>query len=159
MSEPSPAAAALWAFATRVYAGPGVAAACLQLQDEAGADVCLLLGALWSAVEGPGLLQGAELDALDRAAAPWRENVVQPLRQARRWLKAEGFAADPLREAIKAGELQAERRALATIAAWLEQAPPLSAGGPEEAMAAFAGWLGCDIGTLAPLAAAYRRSR
>ncbi|MGF1627620.1 MAG: TIGR02444 family protein [Alphaproteobacteria bacterium] len=151
--------AALWEFCTDIYAEPGVAAACLALQDEAGADVTLLLAALWSAVEGPGLLQGAELDALDRAVAPWRDNVVQPLRQVRRWTKAALHHHDPMRDELKALELCAERRALAKIAAWLERAPPLPAAGPDEAMAAFARWLGCDVAALEPLTAAYLRSR
>src|SRR5690606_3017000 len=113
----------LWTFATRAYAEPGVAEACLRLQDEAGADVCLLFAALWSAACGPGLLGPEDLDALDDLVAPWREQVVRPLRQARRWMKAAGHDPDPLRDRIKAAELAAEERELATMARWLGRLP------------------------------------
>ncbi len=37
----------LWTFACAFYGRPGVAAACLALQDEGGADVPLLLYLIW----------------------------------------------------------------------------------------------------------------
>ena len=41
------AAGALWDFAVRLYAEPGVGEACLALQDRFGVDVPLLLWAAW----------------------------------------------------------------------------------------------------------------
>ena len=48
-------AQSLWDFSVELYARPGVAAACLALQDRAGADVCLLLAALWLERRGVAL--------------------------------------------------------------------------------------------------------
>jgi len=136
--------AALWRFCLRVYAAPGAADACLALQDEAGVDIPLLLAALWSAVEGPGVLDAAALTALDAVVADWRDNVVRPLRRIRRWMKASGHAAHPLRERVKADELAAERHELAMIAGWLAGRPSRDARNddPDTALPAFLTWTG-----------------
>ena len=44
-----------WRFSLRTYGAPGVARACLALQDACGADVNLLLFCCWLGVEGRGL--------------------------------------------------------------------------------------------------------
>ena len=146
----------LWSFCSFVYAEPGVANACLKLQDEQGADISLLLAALWSAVEGPGLLGGDDLVALEELVAPFRDNVVRPLRQVRRWMKAAGYHPDPLRERIKAEELAAERREIALISAWLVRKvqPRRPRADPEAALAAFLLWLAAEPGGVEPLVAA-----
>lgn len=159
-TRPGEAAGALWDFCVAVYGRPGVADACLELQDEHGADVPLLLAALWSAGEGSGLLTGDDLTALDRVVAPWRDNVIRPLRQARRWMKAAGHADDPLRERLKAAELAAERRELEMIAAWLADGPARSGGDAAAALQRYLAWLGSGSVAPALLAAAdQRRSR
>ncbi|MEZ5668179.1 MAG: TIGR02444 family protein [Alphaproteobacteria bacterium] len=137
-------AADLWAFCLRVYAAPGVADACLRLQDEAGADIPLLLAALWSATEGPGALDAAALAAHDAHVAPWRDNVVRPLRRARRWMKGAGHAGHRLRDRVKADELAAERHQLAMIAAWLGGAGVDASAGADAPLEALARWLGRD---------------
>ena len=74
---------ALWDFAVRLYAEPGVGDACLILQDSVGVDVPLLLWAAW-------LGDGADstvLRAGDRAVGPWRARAVRPLRALRRHLR------------------------------------------------------------------------
>ena len=43
---------ALWAFSLQAYARPGAAPACLRCQDEAGADVNIVLFLLWHAARG-----------------------------------------------------------------------------------------------------------
>jgi uncharacterized protein (TIGR02444 family) len=151
----------LWTFCSSVYAEPGVAEACLRLQDEHGADICLLLAALWSAADGPGLLGAEDFAALDELVAPFRDNVVRPLRQVRRWMKAAGYHPDPLRERIKAEELAAEQREIALIAYWLtRKAPRRPAADAERALTGFLAWLGAEAGGLEPLiAAAYACSR
>ncbi len=106
-----------WKFSCRVYAQEGVRASCLALQDTHGQDVNLLLFALWHAhTRGtlpPSLLQ----EAMD-FSLPWRAHVVGPLRHARVWLKSalgtpenqtRAEALAPLRERIKAVELQSEK--------------------------------------------------
>jgi len=103
----------LWAFALALYARPGVEAACLALQDEAGVDVCELLWRCWLLHHGarPGPAAEAELREVRR----WQAEVTAPLRTLRRRLKPEaasnaGVAA--LRETLKRAELEAEREAL-----------------------------------------------
>jgi uncharacterized protein (TIGR02444 family) len=96
----------LWDFSLEFYARPGVAAACLLCQDEAGADVNLILFLLWQGTIGIGRTP-AEIATLDEAVRNWREQVVKPLRSVRRYLK--GMEADALRDAVKAAELDAER--------------------------------------------------
>ncbi len=77
---------AFWTFSLRFYQLPGVAESCIELQDRHGADVNLVLFALWAAASGHQL-DAEAIAAADRAARQWRETVTQPLRAARRALK------------------------------------------------------------------------
>lgn len=122
----------LWDFCVDFYRRPGVEAACLTLQDACGADIPLLLAALWSARHGPGALNAAAIAELDRLAAPWRDNVVRPLRQVRRWMKpaARDAAAQALRERIKADELAAEGVQLAMLERAILQHGAIRSGRP-----------------------------
>jgi uncharacterized protein (TIGR02444 family) len=99
-------AASFWRFSLRIYGLPKVAPTLIACQDEAGADVTLMLFALWRAQAGERL--GAEaLAQADEAARPWRERAVRPLREVRRFLKTAGNEA--IYEQAKALELAAER--------------------------------------------------
>ena len=101
-----------WDYSLRLYGQPGVAEACLTLQDRAGADVNLLLFCCYAGSRGQILDEG-RLDRLQKIAGDWNERVVVPLRAARRWLKTraeQDQAAGRLRDEIKALELQAERQ-------------------------------------------------
>lgn len=99
----------LWSFSLSVYAAPSVAAACLDAQDGHDADVNLLLWAAWLAAQGHDLMPD-ELAEAQAATAPWRDEVVRPLRAVRRRLKsAPGPDAESLRRQVKAAELEAER--------------------------------------------------
>jgi uncharacterized protein (TIGR02444 family) len=129
----------IWPWAQAAYARPGVAEACLTLQDRHGQNVCLLLWAAWS---------GAPAQRLPDAVAlvrRWEGEVVGPVRQARRALKSdippisEGGRLQ-LREVIRAAELDAERLLLEALA---------SLGPPERTAAA---------GSLDAAAAAWGRS-
>ena len=103
----------LWDFALRLYAEPGVSAACLTLQDGSGVDVPLLLFAAWLAANDTPL-PGDEIARIDGVVAEWREDVVKPLRSVRRRLKT-GPHPSPteqtelLRDGVKRVELQAEK--------------------------------------------------
>lgn len=106
----------LWDWALAAYARPGVAPACLVLQDDHGQNVPLLLAAGWACAEGRAL------DAKDAAglARTWEAAVVLPLRAARRALKSPAPAIDdPSREAlrtrVKAVELESERLLLEAL--------------------------------------------
>ena len=99
----------LWDFSLEIYRLPGVAPACLRCQDEAGADVNLILFLLWRAAAGYRLAEG-EIASLDAHVTRWREHVVGPLRAMRRELKSESLdETGAFRERIKTVELEAER--------------------------------------------------
>jgi uncharacterized protein (TIGR02444 family) len=101
-----------WEYSLELYERPGVAPACIALQDEAGLDVNLLLFCVWSAQAGPGRLSAADLRAAIAATGDWQARVVQPLRAARRAARSAGgsglFAAAFQRD-VAATELSAER--------------------------------------------------
>lgn len=127
---------ALWNFAVACYERSGVARLCLALQDEHGADVCLLLAALW--LESRGVAPApARVAALRDLAEPWQRTVIAPLRQLRRAWKALA-AGDPalaeLRGRLAELELQAEHRLLERIEA-------LAAGWPQDTASTAGAWL------------------
>ena len=103
-----------WAFALQLYSRPGVANACLKLQDEAGVDVMIFLTAAFAAVRHRVLLTRSEIRELDDACRPWREQIVQPIRAIRSGLKigplpAPSGETEQFRTKVKAVELAAER--------------------------------------------------
>lgn len=119
----------LWSFATAGYARPGVEPLCLRLQAE-GADVCLLLCALWLEQRGVAA-SDVRLRELQAVSQAWQREVVMPLRELRqRWRAA--AADDPvlaqLREQIKATELAAERELLERLENLTRNWPTAKAG-------------------------------
>lgn len=106
----------LWDFACALYAKPGVAQACLALQEECGADVPLLLAALWHGATGRGSLVAARARRWKTLARSWRKQIVAPLREARRALKTQEAAeAAALYAAVKRAELAAEKLQLEAL--------------------------------------------
>lgn len=106
----------LWNFSLAVYARPGVEATCLQLQEQ-GADVCLLLCALWLESRDAGYDSGYA-DSLRAIAQPWQNDVVAPLRELRRAWRGRAQKDVQLagwRERIKTLELEAERELLSRL--------------------------------------------
>jgi uncharacterized protein (TIGR02444 family) len=102
-----------WRFSLGFYRRPGVADACIALQEEAGVDVNLLLFLLWHATLRRQL-SCEEVKGLDQYVAPWRNVTVIPLRGVRRALKSPPALVPPataeaFRTRIKAVELEAER--------------------------------------------------
>jgi uncharacterized protein (TIGR02444 family) len=126
MSDTGNRGSPFWRFSLRFYREPGVADACIALQDGCSVDVNILLFFLWLATArrcvSPDIVQ-----AVCAKAAPWRDDVVAPLRTVRRRLKegsalVERDAAERFRTAIKAIELESERlqqEALFALAAGL----------------------------------------
>jgi uncharacterized protein (TIGR02444 family) len=114
----------LWDFALDFYGRPGVSAACLVLQDEAGVDVIHLIVIVYADVTGQGL-NGDEIVRICDLMADWQVHAVLPLRAVRRFLKSPLGELDDervrLRETVKAVELQAEQMQLAMAASWLKQ--------------------------------------
>jgi uncharacterized protein (TIGR02444 family) len=115
MAESTPAAASspFWRFSLQFYRLPGVAEACIALQEEAGVDVNLLLFLLWHGAR-QRQLTAEEIAGLDQRLAGWRDLTVIPLRAIRRALKSppglvEPGSAEAFRTRIKGVELEAER--------------------------------------------------
>lgn len=138
-----------WDYSLRVYARPAVKESCLLLQDRHGADVNLLLFALWLGAARGVPLTPELLAAAEAAASDWRRQVIAPLRALRRAVKAVPDAAGVHARLLDA-ELAAEQVAqdrLVAVAGEVLQAP----GGRElatanlRALAALsAGWTGGD---------------
>jgi uncharacterized protein (TIGR02444 family) len=113
------AADEFWQFSLEVYAKPQVAELCLALQDEHGFDVNVLLLCLWLAQGEGRTISQFEIGDLLGGVAALNENMVWPVRGARRWakswlqqapdLQAEA-ARDKLYTSLKATELQIERQ-------------------------------------------------
>jgi uncharacterized protein (TIGR02444 family) len=112
-AETKPSGSPFWRFSLQFYRRPGVAEACIALQEGSGVDVNLLLFLLWHSAKGRTLSR-VEIESLERRIGPWREQTVVPLRAIRRALKAppalvEAGTAEAFRTRIKAVELEAER--------------------------------------------------
>ena len=110
---PHPQGSPFWRFSLGFYREPAVADACIRLQDEAGVDVNILFYLLWHAAL-ERRLTGAEVAEIEQRIAPWRDQVVAPLRAIRRAIKvpppviAPG-TAEAYRTKVKGLELEAER--------------------------------------------------
>ena len=119
---------ALWRFVLPFYGSAGVSPACIVLQDQIGVDVNLLLVAAFAAAERGIVLDREDLAAADALVRGWRIEVVEPLRRVRNRMKAgpspaPSPATEPLRNKIKAAEIDGEQIALAALVAWLERRP------------------------------------
>jgi uncharacterized protein (TIGR02444 family) len=117
---------ALWRFALEVYRKPGVADACLLLQDRHGCNVPLLLFAAWAGAERGVLLTADEVVAASSVVGAWHGEVVEALRAVRRRLKhgpppAPDAATGDLRARLQAIEIEAERIELETLARCLPE--------------------------------------
>ena len=102
-----------WRFSIKFYAMPGVAHACIELQDQAKVDVNILFFLFWNATQGRAF-STAEVAEVERMIGPWRDMAVVPIRNVRRALKTPpavmpAGAAEGFRTRIKAVELEAER--------------------------------------------------
>ena len=102
-----------WRFSIKFYQVPGVAPACIDLQDQAKVDVNVLFFLLWNATQSRAL-NADEVAKVEGMIGPWREMAVVPIRNVRRALKTPPSvmapeAAESLRTRIKAVELEAER--------------------------------------------------
>lgn len=127
---------ALWRFAVALYGSPGVAQACLALQDRFELDVNLLLFAAWLGAERRLALPAAEAASARQRTAAWHGEIVRPLRRIRQRMKS-GPAPAPspetqsLRADLKAVELDAERIELALLERIGDELKPAALGGVE----------------------------
>lgn len=102
-----------WRFSIKFYGVPGVAPACIELQDKAHVDVNILFFLLWNATQGRAYGK-ADVAEVERLIGAWRDMAVVPIRNVRRALKSPpaampAEAAESLRTRVKAVELEAER--------------------------------------------------
>ncbi len=103
----------IWDFALAFYAQDGVEADCMSAQDRYGLDVTYLIFALYRARLG----QGFEATDTQRLAQKLTRQLVTPLRQRRRALKAEPQTEPPTlvaetRVQLLAAELASEQTIL-----------------------------------------------
>jgi uncharacterized protein (TIGR02444 family) len=116
-----------WDFSIAVYGAAGVQDECLALQDRCGLDVNLvLLCAYLGAIHGVALTED-DISSARREVGPWQEQIVRPLRDARRNLKTIALqnadAADSaaqLRQQVKNAELESERIEQRMLEKWAE---------------------------------------
>jgi len=141
----------LWDFSLAFYAQPGVAEACIGLQDEYGLDVNVVLCALYAGLRDIDL-DRHDCAGLERAVRAWRRQAVVPLRKIRRSIRSMLDAMpDPAREAyeaVKQAELTAERAQQARMEQWLARrrssAAPVSPGPSAVADSAHSSGQGTD---------------
>jgi len=118
-----------WDFSLALYGEPGVAPACLALQERHGVDVNALMFCIWLGDSGRGPVPRATLEAAFSAVAVWHAQVVRTLRPLRQRLK---FGFDPvdaslvqhLRTRIQKIEIDAEHVEQLTLAASAPAAMP-----------------------------------
>lgn len=116
-----------WRFSLSVYAATPVRDVCLRAQDRYGADVNLMLLCCWLGFSGVKL-DAKGLKRLDQLVDGWRREVVEPVRAVRRRL-ADAIGpmgpqvTKPLRDDVKALELQAEQIQQAVLFRALETLP------------------------------------
>jgi uncharacterized protein (TIGR02444 family) len=103
-----------WNFSLEIYAGEGVAKACLDLQDRRGCDVNVLLFCCWLGASGRPTLTADRLRAILKVSDVWQAEIVRPLRQVRRllrdkpWHEALPETVDAARRRVADAELAAE---------------------------------------------------
>ena len=124
----------LWSWAVAAYDAPGVAEACLGLQDHNEQNVPLLLWAAWIARTGRRPDEET-IEAACDAARAYDTVIVSQLRAVRRTLKApvpdiDHDHREALRQQVKALELDAERRLMLE----LEGLAPPPSGVPRRAI-------------------------
>lgn len=87
-----------------------MARACLELQEDVGANVNLVLFCCWLGSSGQ-VLTVQDLDEAEEIIRDWNEQVVEPLRGVRRFVQSEfaGFADQEWPQDVKQLELRAER--------------------------------------------------
>ena len=109
----------LWDFSLSLYPKPGVAEACLALQNQHGFDVNVFLCCLWLAQQRRSLAAQSTRELVAQSDA-WRGELIAPLRQLRTKMKhwpdsdvLPSFTGQPgfttLRDEIKAAELHGEK--------------------------------------------------
>lgn len=130
-----------WEFSLDLYSSTEISTACLDLQNKYGIDVNLLLLCCWSGA-CVGELSEESLSQALNYSKQWREQVVSPLRQTRRWMKSnmpidqsQQIGFHEVRDEIKAVELRAEKHQQSVLEQIVMSQSNSGAGGsPENAI-------------------------
>ncbi|RFA31106.1 TIGR02444 family protein [Alkalilimnicola ehrlichii] len=104
----------LWEFAVAVYEDETVKSTCLNVQARYGLSVSLLLGSIWTGIQGYGRLGATDLETTIRRSVEWHRDVIEPIRAVRRQLRQQPpagaeEATHALRRQLVDAELDAER--------------------------------------------------
>ena len=106
-----------WHYSLAHYARPEVAACCLDYQDRFGANINLLLFCCWLGSNGVQL-EAETLEQAELTIDDWDNQVVQPLRAVRRYVKSSAAPLDAVIDRLQALELMAEQVVQATLFEW-----------------------------------------
>lgn len=98
-----------WDFSLEVYQREPIRRLCLDLQDNYGADVNMLLFACWLGHSGRGRVTVSAWRAMILRLSKWRDRVIKPLRNVRRMLQDEQLAPPGMKQRIEHSELEAEQ--------------------------------------------------
>jgi uncharacterized protein (TIGR02444 family) len=139
-----------WTFSLGYYRGAGVSEACLELQDNCGVDVNVMLFLLWLASQRRRMA-AEQVTAIADKVRPWQTDVIGPIRALRRMLKSDAplldkGSAELFRTRIKAIELESERlqqQAMYAMAAGLtSETAPTAEAAARSSIAAYQSALG-----------------
>src|SRR5215471_13571766 len=125
-----------WNFSLELYAGEGVAEACLDLQERRGCDVNILLYCCWLGASGRPTLTAERLRAILKVSDVWQAEIVRPLRQVRQLLKDKPWTetlpetVEAARRRVADAELAAEHAEQLKLASL--HAPPADRDRPIE---------------------------
>jgi uncharacterized protein (TIGR02444 family) len=125
-----------WNFSLEIYAGDGVAEACLDLQERRGCDVNVLLFCCWLGASGRPTLTTDRLRSILTVSDVWQAEIVRPLRRVRRLLKDKPWhealpeTVDAARRRVADAELAAEHAEQLKLASLY--APPADRDRPVE---------------------------
>ncbi len=129
-----------WRQVVAMYGRPGVAQACLLLQDRLDVDVLVMLHLGHVCHQHRIALHESHVASADAVVRNWRDQVVRPLRSARRAIDKDDTDTQALRTAVQQAELGAEQHALAMLAAlpvWTDTSPIECPTSTTELVAAF----------------------
>jgi len=103
-----------WNYSVKLYRKPGVADACLFVQDRYGLNVNLILFCIWAADTGSGKLTSIQVSTALHRVADWEEQVIKPLREVRRTCRQDAlgipeFLLQTFVPQIETVELEAEQ--------------------------------------------------
>jgi len=125
-----------WNFSLEIYAGEGVATACLDLQARRRCDVNILLFCCWLGASGRPTLTAERLRAILEVSDVWQAEIVRPLRQVRQllkdkpWIETLPETVEAARRRVAEAELAAEHAEQLKLASL--HAPPADRDRPVE---------------------------